>query len=535
MLIRGAIRYVGALAALAALAGCSEYGARPHSPGQGGAAWVELSTPHFRVVTDLSAVDAEGVAHEFEDELDAIDQVEFEHPRTSTEATTIVVFSDASDFHAFFPRLVAGEFRRSLPGDLEPSRFVVLHGVVTAGTRVACLHELTHDLFERNFGPAPPWLNEGWAQYYSTIEVEGDRLRVGGALPHLSFTSENAPFNARAADGSSVIALPIGWVPPPSELLAMDRRQFYAFTKERDPESEGSLRGTAVYMGAWALVHMMHDGPQQYQNRYRTFLEKVRDAQVQSAWESAFAGISPADLDRDFRRYLFAQRLTLFEYPRRKATQAWHVTRRALPDSEVRILWSRLSPTNGGTEMAVKLDLDTAVTEAPDAPGGYYYRGLYWLHRGQLAAAEHDLLEAARLAPEDPRFLLGVLILRIQQSDQTDAHVHPGDAITQAAAPLVNVATSAMQLRVLALVYNDLGDHERALGFARRATALAPIDSLSLDAEAQVVSSLGRDQEALELQRSAVAFLPEGGDAPDIFKHLQAYEGRARNAPLPPP
>jgi hypothetical protein len=126
--------------ALASVAGCSEYGARPRSPAQGGSAWVELRSPHFRVITDLSVEEGEGVAREFEDELDAIDQVEFEHPRTSTEATTIVVFSDASDFHAFVPRLADGEFRRALPGDLEPSRFVVLHGLVTAGMRVDCLH-----------------------------------------------------------------------------------------------------------------------------------------------------------------------------------------------------------------------------------------------------------------------------------------------------------------------------------------------------------------------------------------------------------
>ncbi len=527
------MRGVLGVGALIALCGCSEYGARPHSPGQGGAAWVEVSSPHFRVLTDLPAADADGVAREFEDELDAIDQVEFEYPRTSTEATTVVVFSDASDFHAFVPRLLDGEFRRELPGDLEPSRFVVLHGPVTAGARVACLHELTHDLFERNFGPAPPWLNEGWAQYYSTIQVDQDKLRVGGALPHLSFTSEGAPFGGRAADGSYVLAMPIARVPPPSELLTMDRQTFYAFTKEQEPGSEGDLRGLAVYMGAWALVHMMHDGPQQYQVRYKRFMETVRDVQVESAWQSAFAGISAADFDRDFRAYLGRQQLTLFVYPRRKTVSDWKLTRRALPDSEVRILWSRLSPTHGAAEMAAKLDLDTAVSEAPDAPAGYYYRGLYWLHRGQLPAAESDLLEAARLAPKDPRFLLGVLILRIKQSQQARVEVHPGDAITQAAAPLTSVATSALQLRALALVYSDLGDQELALGFARRASALSPIDSFSLDVEAQVVSRLGRNQEALEIQRAAVAFIPEGVEAPDILAHLQTYEGRARNAHAP--
>jgi tetratricopeptide (TPR) repeat protein len=383
-------------------------------------------------------------------------------------------------------------------------------------------------LFERNFGPAPPWLNEGWAQYYSTIEVQQDKLRVGGTLPHLSFTLEGAAFDGRAADGSYVLAVPVGRIPPPSQLLAMDRQTFYAFAKGRDPESDASLQGLATYMGAWALVHMMHDGPQLYQARYRRFMEKVRDAQVQSAWESAFAGINPADFDRDFRLYLASEKLTLFEYPRRRTALSWRLSRRTLSDAEVRILWSRLSPAEGAAGMAAEVDLQAAVAEAPESPEARYYRGLHWLHRKQLGAAERDLLEAARLAPQDPRFLLGVLMLRIAQAPQSDARVHPGDAIAQAAAPLAGLANSAMQLRVLALVYNDLGDHEQALGFARRASALSPIDSLSLDTEAQVLSSMGRNQEALELQRSAVAFLPEGVDAADIFNHLRVYEERER-------
>lgn len=105
------------------------------------------------------------------------------------------------------PELVEGSFYRKLPGDLEPARFVILHGTLGTESRIAFLHELTHDLFERNFGPAPPWLNEGWAQYYSTIQIEPDRIRVGSALPHLTFTAESEAFAARADDGSVVIVV----------------------------------------------------------------------------------------------------------------------------------------------------------------------------------------------------------------------------------------------------------------------------------------------------------------------------------------
>ncbi len=518
------------LGIICAASGCSSYGVRPHSPAQGGPAWVEVSSAHFRVITDLSSADAQGVAREFENELEAVDQVEFEHPRTATEPTTVVVFSSASDFHAFVPNLVDGEFRRSLPGDLEPARYVLLHGAVTADTRVTCMHEMTHDLFERNFGPAPPWLNEGWAQYYSTIDVGPDKLRVGGALPHLTFTFGGAPFHGRSTDGSYMLAMPVDQVPPPSQLLAMDRKTFYAFSKEQDVEGEGHLKGIAVYMGAWALVHMMHDGPESYRVRYKRFLEKVRDSQVQPAWDSAFAGVSPADFDRDFRTYLSAREVTLYEYPRQHAdTQELATTNRVMSDAEVRILWSRLSPKGGPAEVAAQQDLDAAVREAPDSPDGYYYRGLFSLHHQQLANAETDLVKAVQLAPTDPRYLTGVVELRLKQALQKkNGSAGP---IKEALEPLAAVATSAVQFRVVALIYNQLGQHEKALPFAQHATALAPIDSDCLDVEAQVLSSLGRNHEALQSQRAAVAFLPEGAAAPGILKRLKTYEDRERSAP----
>ena len=163
------------------IGGCAAYGSHPNSPAQGGSKWVEVSSPRFRVVSDLPPEEAEGVARELEQGVEAIEQVAFEHARSRLEPTTVIVFQSASDFHAFMPDRVDGRFYRRLPGDLEPSSVLVLYGSLDESSRITCLHELTHDLFDLNFGPAPPWLGEGWAQYFSTIELETDRIRVGAA------------------------------------------------------------------------------------------------------------------------------------------------------------------------------------------------------------------------------------------------------------------------------------------------------------------------------------------------------------------
>jgi len=255
-------------------------------------------------------------------------------------------------------------------------------------------------------------------------------------------------------------------------------------------------------------------------------MESARRAPLQPAWQGAFAGLSAADFDHDFRVYLANRELATFEYKRHTAAAPVSVTKRAMSDAEVRLYWARLSsgPTS---ELAARLDLDAAIAEAPESPESHYFRGLYWLHRQNLPAAERDLLEAARLAPSDPRYLLGVLMLRIRQSPAT-GHVLLGDPVTKAAEPLARVARSPVQLRTLALVHDDLGDFERALELAQRAAKLAPIDSWCLDTEAQVLTHLGRTKDALDVQRAAVAFLSDSAAAPEIVQRLTELEAAAR-------
>ena len=503
------------LFAFSALGGCTEYGAHPASPAQGGRAWVLASSPRFRVVSDLPIEEVEATARELEQGVEAIDQVAFEHARTPLEPTTVVVFSSASDFHAFMPDLVVGRFYRHLPNDLEPSSFLVLYGSLDDSSRITCLHELTHELFDRNFGPAPPWLSEGWAEYFSTIQIEADHIRVGAALPRLTFTEGGEPRMAKADDGREVLAMPVDQVAPPSELLGMDRQTFYSAALSEQP------RGRALYLGAWSLVHLLHDGPEPYPTRFKRFLEAARHAPLQSAWQSAFAGLSRADFDHDFRLYLAKRQMAMFEFKRHGPGEAVAIAKRALSDAEVRLYWARLS-SKAANEAALQ-DLNAAVAEAAGTPEAHYYRGLHWLHLKNLPAAERDLLEAARLAPQDPRYLLGVLALRIEQSPTT-ARVQAGDPILQAADALEPVAQSPTQLRVLALIHDDQAQFERALELSERAVALAPIDPACLDTEAQILSHLGRKREALDVQRAAFAFLPDAAVAPEIAAHLRALE-----------
>jgi tetratricopeptide (TPR) repeat protein len=484
---------------------------------------VEVTSEHFKVISDLATSDADEMSAELEQSFSALEQVIFAHPRAPLEPTTVVLFQDESDFHAFAPGLAAGVFYSGLPNDLESSRYILLHGELSAERRVDLLHELTHDFVERNFGAAPPWLNEGLAEYYSTVAVESGQVFVGRALPHLTFTSDDSSYTGKDAEGSWITALSLHDVAPPSALLKLDYSAWNRATHVRDPEDEDRRRGAGLYVGAWAFVHMLHDGPDAYTQRYRRFLSASQTIRVDDAFRATFSDIPSAQLDLDFKRYLLSRQVVVSASAYRNMASTQAVGHRALSDAEVHLLWARLSPWQGESQALARADLDQAVAGAPALADAHYFRGLFALKTEALSDADRELETAARLSPNDPRFLLALVALRFEQAKRDPLRKH-GAALVEAVEHLASCASSATELRIVAEFFRRQKQLQQAREFAERAVARAPLDALALDTYAAILDDLGQVDDAIEAQRKAIAFFNEGLDSPVLLEHLHSYE-----------
>ncbi len=447
------------------------------------------------MLTDLAPDEAESTTRELEQNMEALGTIAFPHARTPNRRTTVVVFRNDSEFHAFAPELYGGQFMLGLPNDLEPDPFVVLRERLDAATRVRFLHELTHDLFARNFGWAPPWLAEGWAQYYSTLRVDGGTAHLGEALPRITFTSETDFFVARADNGEVVTAVPTREVPKATELIAMDARAFYAPMRTPEPNLSDRQRAGTRYAGSWALVHMMLDGGEPYTPRFRAFLEQARSGETLArAWQLAFADIPPAKLDEDFRSYLARRELAVWETPFLGTSNRIAVECRPLTASDVHLLWARLIRWGGKGDADAKQDLADALAEAPDAAEPRYWLGLYALSHGDAQRAELELDQAVRAAPRDARFRLAMVRLYMQSRETSSAA-----KLAHAVERLAEVAESPTQLRVVASALRQLRPSEKALEFARKAYALGPIDPRVLDTYAAALFDAGQVDAAVAI------------------------------------
>lgn len=482
------------------------YGEPLRSPGSGGARWIRLESEHFTLLTDLERVAAESTVHDLEDGVDAIAQIAFEHPKIAVEPALVVVFRNAYEFHKFLPPLMDGVFVPRAPYDPEGPRLVVAYGELTEQTRCLFFHELTHDLVHVNFGPAPPWFDEGLAEYYGSVRVKGDDVLVGEAAQHVTFHGGSDYLSFRNPAGVAYVAIPIRAVPSATELMHMNRAALYAQGMHA-PLGVVALRKITNYAASWALVHMLLDGPASYQRRYESFVRLAKSGQsLEAAFARAFGDLTPRQLDDDFRLYLAKREIGVWRAPYTRPPARPALTERYLTDAEVHLLWAELAPWTGPRASFAARELDEASKSAPGWLDATYYRGLFSYVRGDLKDAETKVQSALTAAPEDPRFLLGLLLIAIgrQHGDVTK-----DPRILDVALRLARVARSASELNDAADTLRQFSRPGDALPLAERAVALVPFDSAILDTLANVLFDLGRVEQAVDVQTRAVAFLDE--------------------------
>ncbi len=145
-------------------------------------AWVEVRSPHFRVVSDAGAAAARGVTAELE-KIRAVYlsvlglEVEGEEP--------VLVFASATA--EGFAELVPPQWRATGSATwaglfLEaPSGYTLLLRLDLRGELrfQTVYHEYFHYLTRRSLGRLPPWLNEGLADYWATLDIGDEQILVG--------------------------------------------------------------------------------------------------------------------------------------------------------------------------------------------------------------------------------------------------------------------------------------------------------------------------------------------------------------------
>ena len=159
--------------------------------------------------------------------------------------------------------------------------------------------------------------------------------------------------------------------------------------------------------------------------------------------------------------------------------------------------------------------LDRALNKYPNETDLLFARVLLFDSLKDKAGSEQDLKQIIRMQPEDSRALnhLGYML-----ADQTDRYQEALELIERAIA--ISPDDPAI-IDSLGWAQFKLGRYEEALTNLRRAYAVFP-DAEVASHVGEVLWMMGREQEAIEVWRSALEIQPDSGLIKEVVDRLQA-------------
>jgi hypothetical protein len=510
---------------LAVLAGCSGT-ARNQTPAPAGTGWLEVRTAHFAISTDLDREMAEQVAIELEAMFATLAEVRFNASgQTPRETINVVDFRRTRDFRELAPKR-AGAFAITRTGyDFETRSWVVLDGEQLARSRAIILHELTH-IFVRHYYPqAPIWLNEGLADYLSTVTHEGGFTilgRPGDPRFH------GGVYRIDCQSGWCTVLVPVGDVRPIKDLVAMTTEEFYGDRKNEMHPSVAAAADQATSTSratASSLVRFLLHDPG-HRPTFEDFLARLRaGTRAADAWAATMGRLPQDKLETAFHASLAPKDEVIVhrtEYaPPRRPPEAVRV----LPIEEVQMLraqlWGRGSPE----------DLAAAGAELDRVPGQFHADPRFialragWLHEnGQSPQARALLEQALRDRPDDPTLLssLGHILL--------DGAPGAAGTLKPLAEKLARVSQSAAHDHLVATIYAS--QLALALAMAHEKRALSR-DENCVQCRvflAELYNLRGDPANALAQALLAEGLLYDGRRIPELTERIRRYQARLNAA-----
>jgi hypothetical protein len=392
-------------------------------PAEGGKPWLELTSKHYVMRTDLGANDADEVLEDFERVYSSIEDLwafhdvgnavvafEVRDPTTGTKRLVdrkptgpieIVLFDSREEFREFDDRS-DGSF--TVPDDWDPLPSVVTYVETVAQLHVTLQHEIAHRFIRFYYPQAPTWLSEGLASYYGALQIKGGRAWLG-----------LAPYQF----GIPVLSA----IPSASRLLASDSQSFYLRNDLAARWSDVDIRKQRLYnyAGAHALVQLLKNGGGEYRRRWQNYLFfLVEGRSAQEAWQEAYGDLPMERLEDDYRALLSARDRAVLTVTYEPHPAKIEHTRTMRP-AEVHRLRARLLRRRPGVRVEeVQHEIDAALHHEPHDPEAVYLSARLSLMHGRRAEAEQRIREAMRLDPAEPRYALMLFVMSLPRFDGLD-------------------------------------------------------------------------------------------------------------------
>jgi tetratricopeptide (TPR) repeat protein len=288
------------------------------------------------------------------------------------------------------------------------------------------IHEYVHLLVKHSGIRLPVWLNEGWADVYSTLRPVRDGVAVGDLIPARVKTLETS-----------------AW-------LSLDA--LASVTSESVLISENTRIGI-FYAESWALTHMLFLSPE-YANNFPKFLSAVnRGRSMEDSFQAAW-GRTTAQVFADLQTYMKRSRMTgrVFEAPLGKSESA--VEAKKVDAFDARLMLADLSVAlNRRTE--AKAEFEALALLRPDNAQVSEALGFAALSIKEYDKARTEFEKVYAAGGNDPRMCLELALLEARARQGRDKVLPPLKRALEAKPDYIEAQIELGLYHVALREYND--------------------------------------------------------------------------------
>ena len=264
----------------------SVFAAEPH--------WIRVASSHFLVLTNGDERQGREVAVHFEQMRAVFGQL-LARSRVNLPLPIDIIALKSDEEYANAAPSPQGkpifEAAFSIPGD--DREFFVLD-LTEADNWRAISHEFGRMLLNYNYPPTQPWFDEGFADYFASLHLDGKQMRIG----------EDPESNP--AVRQSVLGKPTGTAKPPQPLVdllnASPWMTLSALFAAKPDSSAGNNRQTLFYAQSWMVMHYLINKNKLAETGAYFGLIKNDKLPVDEAIQKAY-GMTSAQLDQAVKDY----------------------------------------------------------------------------------------------------------------------------------------------------------------------------------------------------------------------------------------
>jgi tetratricopeptide (TPR) repeat protein len=408
--------------------------------------WVEVRSPNFSVVTDAGEKRGREVAMRFEQMRAVFGALMIKANVNLPIPLQIVAFRNTKEMRQVAPLFngkptqVAGLFQ----GGSDRS-FIMLDMSVEDPWRIV-FHEYAHQLMNGNLqGEVDPWFQEGFAEYFSSIEVDSKQARVGKIPP----------------DEYLIL----------QQLGTMRIADLFRVQQNSQTYNESGDHRNTFYAESGMLMHYIYDN--QWMPKVAVYfdLEENKHLRIEDAIQQAF-GMSAPQFDKSFHSYIASGRYRYYPIATPASISSASYTAAPLSAAAGNAVLADIHLHSRDYQEQARSEFQAILKTEPNNAAACRGLGYAYLQKQDFKQAGDYFKRASQLDSKDPRVHYYSALLMVRESGFGSGADLP--AISAELEASIGLDANFADSYALLAFAQSAGDPAKAIVTMRKALAISP-------------------------------------------------------------